>query len=97
LTAQVDAYLQVAKIVRDGHDQGLTPAAIFTQIEAVTGPVRGPAPPPPPGGRGDFHQDKLRNLAMQIAMMRRQAMGDDQVVYSLMSWTETPLPKFHKL
>jgi len=30
-------------------------------------------------------------------MMRRQGKGDDQVVYSLMSWTETPLPNFHKL
>jgi hypothetical protein len=129
LTAQVDAYLQVAKIARDGHNRGLTPATIFAQIEVVTGPVRGPAPPPPPeppppgtivkqieivagpappppggpapapppGGRGNFHQDKLRNLTMQIAMMRRQGMGDDQVVYSLMSWTETPLPSFHKL
>jgi hypothetical protein len=125
LTAQVDAYLQVAKIARDGHNQGVTPAMIITQIEVVTGPDRGPAPPPPPGPlrpgtvvkpievvtdpdrgpappppqgiRGDLRQDKLRNLARQIAMMRRQGMGDDQVVYSLMSWTETPLPNFHKL
>jgi hypothetical protein len=63
LTADVDAHLQVARIARDGHNKGLAPAAIFTQIEVVTGPDRGPAPPPPPGERGDFRQDSLRNLA----------------------------------
>jgi len=97
LTAEVDAYLQVAKIALDGHNQGLTPETIFTQIEVVTGPDRGLAPPPPPGARGDFRQDKLRNLATQIGLMRRHGMGDDEVVYLLMSWTETPLPRFRKL
>jgi hypothetical protein len=88
----------VAKIARDGHNKGLAPAAIFTQIEAVTGPDHGPAPPPPAGGgAGDFRQDSLRNLASHIGMTRQEGMGDDQFIYSLMSWTETPLPNFRKL
>jgi hypothetical protein len=99
LTADVDAHRQVARIVRDGHNQGLAPTTIFTQIEVVTGADHGPAPPPPPGGRGgDFRQDSLRTLASQIGLMRQHnGMSDDQVIYSLMSWTETPLPNFRKL
>jgi hypothetical protein len=100
LTAGVDAHLEVAGIARDGHNKGLAPAAIFTQIEVVTGPNVGLAPPPPPptaGERRDFRQDSLRILASQIGMMRQYGKGDDQVIYSLMSWTETPLPNFHKL
>jgi hypothetical protein len=30
-------------------------------------------------------------------MMRQDGSGDDQVIYRLMCWTETPLPNFHKL
>jgi hypothetical protein len=99
MTADVNAHLQVAKIALDGHNKGLSPAAIFTQIEVVTGPDRGPAPPPPPrpGGGGDFRQDSLRNLASQIGMMRHRGLEDDRVIYFLMSWTETPLPNFHRL
>jgi hypothetical protein len=97
LTADVDAHLEVAKIARDGHNNGLSPAAIFTQIEVVTGPDRGPAPPPPPGGGGVFRQDSLRNLAWQISVMRQHSVDDNRVIYLIMSWTETPLPNFRKL
>jgi hypothetical protein len=30
-------------------------------------------------------------------MMRQHGMDDDRVIYSLMSWTETPLPNFRRL
>jgi hypothetical protein len=87
ITADVDAHLRVAAIAREGHNHGLSPAAIFTRIEAVTGPDRGPIPPPPPlpERRGDFREDCLRMLASQIAMMRQTGMDDDQVVYMLVS------------
>jgi hypothetical protein len=98
ITADVDAHLQVARIARDGHNKGLAAATIFTQIEAVTGPNRGPAPPPPSMGEArDFRQDSLRTLASQISMMRQYGDGDERVIYSLMSWTETPLPNFRRL
>jgi hypothetical protein len=97
LTADVDAHLQAGKIARDGHNQGLSPAAIFAQIEAVTGPDRGPAPPPPPGGVGNTIEDALRNIASSIGLSRQRGSDDDQIIYSLMSWTETPLPNFHRL
>jgi hypothetical protein len=99
VTADVDARVEVAKIAREGHNQGLSPAEIFAQIEAVTGPDRGPAPPPPPlpSRAGDFLPDSLQNLASQIGMMRQHGGDDDRVIYLLMSWAETPLPNFYKL
>jgi hypothetical protein len=98
VTAYVEAHLQVAKIARDGHNQGLSPAVIFPRIEAVTGPDRGlPPPPPPQGEKEDFLQVSMRRLASEISMMRQNGVGDDRVIYLLMSWTETPLPNFHKL
>lgn len=97
LTADVDAHLRVAHIAREGHNQGLSAAAILAQVEAVTGSDRGPAPPPPPDHAGDFLPASLRTLASQIGMMRQHGGGDDRVVYLLMSWTETPLPNFRKL
>jgi hypothetical protein len=98
VTADVGAHLQVAKIARSGHNQGRSPAVIFTQIEVLTGPDRGLPPPPPPlVGKEDFLQVSLQNLASQIGMMRQDGSGDDQIIYRLMSWTETPLPNFHKL
>jgi hypothetical protein len=100
-TAEVNARLEVAKIARDGHNRGLAPAGIFEKIEAVTGPERGLAPPPPPPMHGPvdpigLRRDNLQNLANDIAMMR-QGQSDDRVIYTLMSWTETPLPNFRRL
>jgi hypothetical protein len=100
-TAEVNARLEVAKIARDGHNRGFAPAAIFEKIEGITSPDRGLAPPPPPPMRGPvdpagLRRDDLQNLSNQIAMMRRDQSGD-RVIYTLMSWTETPLPNFRKL
>ena len=50
------------------------------------------APVDPAGLR----RDNLQDLANQIAMMR-QNQSDDRVIYTLMSWSETPLPNFRKL
>jgi len=73
VAADVDRHLQVAKIARDGLKTGLSPAAIFAQIGAVSG------------------------QASQTGMMRHHGATDDQVICLLASWTETPLPNFHKL
>jgi hypothetical protein len=98
LTADVDAHLQVARLARDGHYRGLSAQDILQQIAEITGPDPGPAPPPPPLPHrvGHFREDSLRNLAWRIGMMR-QHNGDDRTIYSLMLWTETPLPKFRRL
>jgi hypothetical protein len=95
LTADIDAHLQVAKIARDGHNDGIALAAIFAQIEAITGPGLSPPPPPTRGGE-DFRQYSLQLLAFQISGMRSH-LGDDRVIYQLMSWTETAVPNLHKL
>jgi hypothetical protein len=100
-TAGADGRMEVAKIARDGHNQGLAPGAILEKIEAVTGPGRRLAPPPPPPMHGPVdpagrRRDNLQDLADQIAMMR-QHQSDDSVIYTLMSWTETPLPNFRRL
>jgi hypothetical protein len=98
ITVDVDAHLRVAEIAQDGYNRGLSPAVIFTQIEAVTGLDPRPAQPSPPspGGEWDLRQDRLRNLASQIGMMRQHG-DDDRVIYRLMSWAETPLPNFREL
>jgi hypothetical protein len=100
LTAAVDAYLQVGKIARDGHNQGLSAAEIFARIETLTGPFQASAgPPPQPSGSGGagFKPDTLRNIASFIGMNRQAGRGDDRIVYALMAWAETPLPNFRKL
>jgi hypothetical protein len=99
LIADVDAYLQVARLARDGHHRGLSARDILKQIEEITGSDRGlpPPPPPPPHNRGqNFQEYSLRNLAWRIGTMRQQG-GDERAIYSLMSWTETPLPNFRRL
>jgi hypothetical protein len=96
VTAYVDAQLQVAKIARDGHNQGVSSAMIFTQIEVLTGPTPA-ALPPPRVEKENLLQFSLQNLAFEIGFMRQNGFGDDQVIYRLMSWTETPLPNFHRV
>jgi len=98
VTADAEAHVTVAKIARDGHNQGLSTNEILKRIEAATGPNRGPAPPSrDPNRAGALLSDSLRNLASQIGMMRQHLQDDDRVIYLLMSWTETPLPNFHRL
>ncbi|HWB82554.1 MAG TPA: hypothetical protein VG675_00295 [Bryobacteraceae bacterium] len=101
ITASVAAHLQVGNMARDGHYQGRTPAEIFRQIEAITGPDRGPAVPPPPrsAGRGynDDRQDSLRDLAWRIAGMRHSIPDEERALDRLMSWANADIPKFRKL
>jgi len=68
VTADVEAHVEVASITRQGYDEG-SPDEMFVRIEAVTGPDRGPAPPPPPlpSRAGHFLSDSLRNMASQIS------------------------------
>jgi hypothetical protein len=98
LTADVNAHLQAGRLARDGHYRGLSAQDIFKQLEEVTGPDRGPAPPRPPlpNRAGHFLEDSLRNLASMIGMMR-QHRGDDGAIHLLVSWAETPLPSFRRL
>ncbi len=99
VTADVEAHVEVAKAARESYNQGLSPAEIVKQIEGVTGPDRGPAPPPrPPSNRtADFRSYSLRHLASSISLMRQHTGDDDHVISRLMSWTGTPLPHFRRL
>jgi len=99
VTADADAHIEVARLAREGHEQGLSPAEILARIEAVTGPDRGPAPLPPTsaGQAGDFLAYSLRSIASQIGTMRQRGGDDARVIRLLMSWADTPLPNFRKM
>jgi hypothetical protein len=99
VTADADAHVQAARIAQEDHSQGLSPAEIFTRIEAVTGPDRGRAKPRPPlsDPPGDFLTDSLRNIASQIGLMRLHDGGDARVIHMLVSWAGATLPNYRKL
>jgi hypothetical protein len=93
----------VAKIARDAHNNGLTPAQILGEIEKVTGP----APEHPIMNLGfrnpdatpeEFRRAALEQIAFQLADGRRfpQVANDERTVYMVMGWTETVLPHFRK-
>ena len=92
-TAEVDAHLAVARVARDGRERGLTADAIFAELEGMTGPDGGPAPPDSPIER-NVHKMCMRQLASQIKMMRR---GGERAIEQLSLWTETGLPEFRRL
>jgi hypothetical protein len=96
VVADVEAHVRLAQIANDGHHNGLSTAEILAQIEAVTGPVSERLPVPRPGTDFNFKQYSLQRLAYTISRMR-QYSGDDQTLYQLVSWAETPLPKFRRL
>jgi hypothetical protein len=101
--SDAEAHMTVAKIARDAHNNGLTPALILGEIEKVTGP----APEHPMMNLGfrnpdatpeEFRQAALGQIAFQLANLRRlhQVAADERTVYMVMGWTETVLPHFRK-
>jgi hypothetical protein len=100
VTIRAEAQMQVAHIARDGHNKGMAPAAILSEIEKVTGPAseriqlhifsRGQATPE------QYRANAFEQLAWQLGSMRK-FQGDERTVFSVMAWTEAQLPRFHRL
>jgi hypothetical protein len=101
--AEAEARRAVAKIAKDAHDQGLSPAEILVEIRKLTGvaPDHSPIPPNwrnPSATREDFRAAALQTLAHQFAMRRKlpQAGNDEQTVFEIVSWNDVLLPNFRK-
>jgi hypothetical protein len=106
-TADAEAHQLAAKIARDGHSKGDTPAQIIADIEKATGPApdyprmdlafRNAGATPE-----DFRRAALQQVAFQFSMHRKlpqftSAMStDEQTVDMIMQWSETAVPHFRK-
>jgi len=97
--ADVEAHRIVARIARDGHHEGLTPAQVLAAIEKVTGV----APERPPSFRnagvtaGEMRAAALQNIAYQLAMRRRLPQASqEQIVFGIMSWGDAVVPNLRK-
>jgi hypothetical protein len=95
-----EAHLRLAKLAREGHDNGVAPRKILAGIENITGPATD-FPPAPLPLRGAWTPETcveaaLQRLAWQIGMTRKH-QGDERTVHMLMAWGETRLPHFRKL
>jgi len=101
--SDAEAHRIVARIAKDGHYNGLSPAEILAQIEKVTG-VAPDRPPMPLNYRNaaatdeDFRTAALQAIAYQLGMRRRlpQAANDEQAVFAIISWDDVVLPNFRK-
>lgn len=101
--ADVEAHRIVARIAKDGHHKGLSPAEILAEIEKTTG-VAPERPPIPPNFRNaaaakeDFRTAALQTIAYQLGMRRRfpQASNEEQTIFSIMSWDDVVLPSFRR-
>lgn len=100
IVSNAEAHVRLAKIAREGHDNGVAPEKILAEIETVTGPAtdRPPVPRPPRDGSAPemYAESALQMLAWQIAMYRK-GQGDERTVYMLMAGGEVQLPNFRKL
>ena len=102
IVADADAHMLVATIARQGHNQGLPPTRILAEINKVTGP----APERPSmtvhvqnqaTAAEELRQSALQNLAYEFATGRKSpGYSDEQMVYMIMDWTTTLLPKFRR-
>ena len=100
--SDAEAHMQVAKIAREGHDNGLPPDQIVAAVARLTGPVPEHTPMHP-GLRGtgasmeEYRQRALQNLAFQIGLMRQSpSSSDERQVDMLMGWTKAVLPQFRR-
>ena len=100
VVSRAEGSLRAAEAVRRGHDDGLTPQQIFSEIEKVLGPpgTRPPFPPPPHSGwmLDDYRRFENESIAFQIAR-NREAIGDERTLHTLLDWALAPLPRFHRL
>jgi hypothetical protein len=99
--ADAEARRIVARIAKDGHYKGLSPAQILAQIEKTTG-VAPDRPPMPPNFWNatyeDFRAVALQHIAWELGMRRRfqQGSNDEQAVFALINWCDVVLPNFRK-
>lgn len=99
VTSRAEAQMQVARIARRGHDDGLAADQIFSEIQKVIGRAgdRPPAPPPPtPVSSEAYRRFQAASVAWNISI-NRNSFGDERTMYMLMDWADAPVPHFHKL
>ena len=100
--ADAQAHMAVARIARDGHDNGRSPDQILADIEKATGPAPERPQPFPAFRKSDvaleeFRHWALQNIASSLAMMRKApAFTPERTVYMIMGWADTALPNFRK-
>jgi hypothetical protein len=102
--ADAEAHRIVARIAKDGHYKGLSPAEILAQIVKATG-VAPDRPPMPPNFRNatatveDFRAAALQNIAYELGIGKRfqQGSNDEQTVFAIISWYDVVLPNFRKV
>ena len=97
---RAEAALQAAEAAQRGHNDGLTPAQIFSEIDKAIGPARDRPPvPPAPSGTwtsSDYRRFSRESTAFHIARTR-QDLGDERAIYAIIDWLQAPLPRFHRL
>jgi len=94
--ADADACTTVARLAREAHNGGLPAREILASIASLTDV---PHRPPLPGNAGLWESAwarALKLIAMHIDFLRK-TKGDDRTVYSLMDWTEVPVPNLRRL
>jgi hypothetical protein len=101
--ADAEAHLIVARITREGHNEGLRPGEILAQIERAAGPAPERAPMDlaflnPGASQEEFRRAALQTIAFQLAMGRRfpEAPDEERTVFMVMGWNDTVLPHFRK-
>jgi hypothetical protein len=100
--APAEACMLVARLAREGHNQGLSPDRILAQIETVTGPASEyPYPPPRVRHRDappeEYRQRALLQIAGQLARQRTlPQFTDERIVHMIMGWAEAALPRFRR-
>jgi hypothetical protein len=96
-----EARVQIAKIARDGHNNGLPSNQIVAAVKQLTGPP--PGQPPILQGIRDtptmekYRQWALQNIAYQLESLRRfGSLNDEREVSRLMAWSDVALPSFRR-
>jgi hypothetical protein len=97
VTGQAAAYLRVAKMARDS--KNMSPRAILTRIERITGKPgdTNPLPPLPPENTtaAAYQRQALQKVANQLAVMRTSQTAE-QIVRTLAEWSDANWPNFQK-
>ena len=101
--ADAEARRMVAKIAKSGHDAGMSPSEILTEIKKTTG-IAPDTPPMPATFRNavmtqeDFRAAALQSIAYQLGTRRRftESVNEEQTVLMIMSWNDVVLPSFRR-
>jgi hypothetical protein len=102
--AEVDQ--QIARIAREGHDKGLAPERILSDIESFTGKAPGGPPPPPPPSMEPpsdpeyYRRNAKIEMALWIARMRDPQYpgrwSDERLVYEISAWADAVVPHYRR-